>query len=87
MTLEDLYIKLKEAGIPEDRYYLHGIYGSSDDNDKYALVIKRGKYTIIYEVYYRERGEKSSVKTFTDEDRAYQYIYRRITGDDEFKSK
>lgn len=59
-------------GILEDNYYLHGLYGST--NDKPALIIKRGKYTIQYEVYYKERGTISSLKVFTDEEDACRYF-------------
>lgn len=57
MTLQDLHIKLKELGVPENRYYLHGLYGSTSDDDKLALTIKEGVYTVEYETYYKERGK------------------------------
>ena len=46
MTLAELHNKLKELEIPENTYYLNGIYGSSDDNDKIALTIRKGKITV-----------------------------------------
>jgi hypothetical protein len=46
MTIEELHNKLTELKIPADQYYLQGLYGSTDDNDKVALTMKRGKYTI-----------------------------------------
>ena len=79
MTIEELYNKLTELNIPADQYYLHRIYGSTNDNDKVALTIKRGKYTIEYEVYYRERGEKHSIQNFTDENEACNYILKKFT--------
>ena len=79
MTLAELHSKLKELEIPESTYYLHGIYGSSDDNDKIALTIKKGKLTVEYEVYYKERGAKQSTKIFITEDDACQYIYRQLS--------
>ncbi|WP_293302389.1 hypothetical protein [Pedobacter sp. UBA4863] len=79
MTIEELHNKLTELKIPADQYYLHGLYGSTDDNDKVALTIKRGKYTIEYEVYYRERGEKNSIQNFTDENEACNYILKKFT--------
>ena len=30
MTISELHIKLKENGIKEDRYFLHGLFGSTD---------------------------------------------------------
>src|ERR1035437_3352174 len=78
MTIEQLHNTLTELKISTENYYLHGLYGSSDDNDKFALTIKRGKYTIEYEVYYKERGEINSTWTFTSEDEACDYIFKRI---------
>jgi hypothetical protein len=65
MTLQELHIKLKELEVPEDRYYMHGLYGSTNDDDKLALTIRKDVYTVEYETYYKERGEKHSVKIFT----------------------
>lgn len=87
MTLNELYIKLKELGIPEDRYYLHGLYGSTNDDNKLALTVKKGEYTTEYEVYYKERGEKHSVRLFTTEDEACQYIYKQLKENKEIEDK
>lgn len=76
MTLKELYIKLKELDIPEDNYYLHGIYGSVNDDDKLALIVKKEKNTMSYEVYYKERGEKHSIRKFANEDQACQYMLK-----------
>ncbi|RDC66179.1 hypothetical protein [Adhaeribacter pallidiroseus] len=78
MKIEELHKTLQKLGVPGDRYYLHGLYGSTDDDEKYALVIKKGKYTIEYEVYYRERGGKHSILTFTEEDKACEYFFRQV---------
>ena len=59
MTIEELYNRLKELRVSEDRFYLHGLFGSTDDNDKLALSIKMGKYTAEYEVYYKERVNRT----------------------------
>lgn len=87
MTLDELYVKLKELGIPDNKYYLHGLYGSTNDDNKLALVIKKGKFTIEYEVYFKERGEKYSVRIFTIEDDACQYIYKELKEDKEIEEK
>jgi hypothetical protein len=79
MSLPDLYKKLIERGIAEDRFYLHGLYGSPDDNDKLSMVLKKGKYAIEYEIYFRERGEKHNIITFTEEDKACNYFFKRLT--------
>jgi len=78
MKIEELHNKLTELKIPADQYYLHGLYGSTDDSDKISLTIRRGKYTIEYEVYYRERGEKHSIQNFTDEGEACNYILKKL---------
>ena len=78
MTIEELNNELKTLGVSDDRYYLHGLFGSTDDCDKIALTIKMGKYTAEYEVYYRERGEKHSIRTFTNETDACEYFLNKI---------
>ncbi|MDF2437061.1 MAG: hypothetical protein K0Q95_1437 [Bacteroidota bacterium] len=80
MTIEQLHNKLTELKIPADQYYLHGLYGSTDDNEKVSLTMKRGKYTIEYEVYFRERGEKHSIQNFTDESEACNYMLKKLIG-------
>ncbi len=84
MTIEELHNRLVELDIPEDKYYLHGLYGSSDDNDKIALTIKKGKYTVEYETYFKERGEKHSIKTFTSEDEVSKWILKKLVDVQEF---
>jgi hypothetical protein len=78
MTIFELHTKLKKDGINDDHYFLHGLYGSTDDNEKLALTIKKGKFTIEYETYFRERGEKHSIRTFNSEDEACEYIYKKL---------
>ena len=78
MTIKELHKRIQNLGIPENRYYLHGLYGSTDDNEKYALAIRNGKYTTEFEVYYRERGEKHSIMVFTEEDKAYNYFFKNL---------
>ncbi|MES1181746.1 MAG: hypothetical protein ABUL44_03030 [Flavobacterium sp.] len=79
MTISELHTKLLDSGIPDDKYYLHGLYGPTDDNEKIGMTIKKGKYAIEYEVYFRERGEKHSSKTFTNEQEACDYFFKRLT--------
>lgn len=78
MTIKELYKRLQEAGVLEDQYFLNGLWGSADDNDKICLTIKRGKYCLEYETYYKERGEKHSTRTFNTEEEACDYIYKRL---------
>ena len=78
MTLQQLHTELTKLKISEETYYLHGLYGSTEDSDKLALTIKRGKYFIEYEIYFKERGEISSLKTFSSEDEACKYFLEKI---------
>lgn len=78
MTISELHYKLTEKGITEDKYFLHGLFGSADDNDKISLTIKKGISNIEYEIYYREKGEKHSIKTFETEIEACEYIYKNL---------
>lgn len=85
MTIQELYIKLKELSISEDRYYLHGLYGSTNDDDRLSLIITKGVYSIEYEVYFRERGDKHSIRISTNEDEACQYLYKHLKEDKEIE--
>ena len=78
MTIKELHNRLIELQIPDDRYYLQGLYGSLDDNDKLALTIRRGKYSLEYEVYFKERGEKNFVRVFTDEDEVSDWFLKML---------
>jgi hypothetical protein len=79
MNLAELYGKLKENGIDDDSIYLHGLKGCTDDNEKLSMSIKKGKYSTIWEVYYRERGERHSIRKFNDESSACQYYLKQMT--------
>lgn len=78
MTIKELNSELKKLGVSDNRYYLHELFGSTDDNDKIALTVKKGKYKVEYEVYYKERGEKHSSRTFTSETDACEYFLSKI---------
>jgi hypothetical protein len=78
MTITELHNRLKESGINDDQYFLHGLFGSKDDNDKIALTIRKGRYVIEYETYYKEHGEKHSIRIFTAENEACEYIYKKL---------
>lgn len=84
MTVAELHAALKEKGISEDRYFLHGLYGSTDDDDKISLAIRRGKYQIEYETYFKERGEKQSTRVFFTESEACEYVYQKLMDEDLF---
>ena len=78
MTIAELHNKLKGKGISEDKYFLHGLFGSTDDSEKIALTIKKGLYNVEYETYFKERGEKHSIRTFNSEKEACEYIYKKL---------
>lgn len=78
MTIEELHNRLREKGISENQYFFHGLYGSTDDNEKIALTIKKGQYNVEYKTYFKERGEKHSVRIFTTEKEACEYIYKKL---------
>lgn len=77
--LEKLYFRLKALGVPEDSYYLQGLYGSTSDNDKLAMMVTKGKYVVEYEMYYKERGQKHIIQIFTDFDIASNYFIEQLT--------
>lgn len=79
MTIAELDSKLKALHVPTDNYYLHGLYGSANDDDKLALTVRKSKRAPEYEVYFKERGEKHSTRIFHSEDEACQYIYRLLS--------
>lgn len=85
MTVSELHTRLTAEGIPGHWYYLHGLYGSSDDNDKIGLTIRRGKYAIEYETYFKEHGEKHNIRVFTDESEACEHIYNRLREEQVFR--
>ncbi|MFA9192616.1 hypothetical protein AAGV28_14660 [Flavobacterium sp. FZUC8N2.13] len=78
MTLAELHTKLKSNGIGEDQYFLHGLFGSTDDNDKIGLTIRQGQNGFEYETFYKERGEKHSIRTFTTEKEACEHIFKKL---------
>jgi hypothetical protein len=74
VKISELHNQLQLLNIPEDWYYLHGLYGSTDDNDKIALVIKQDNY----EVYFKERGQKTSERYFDKESEACEYMLKQL---------
>jgi len=79
MTLLELQTNLKKIGISEDQYFLNGNYGSVDDNEKISLNLKKGIFINVYETYFKQGGEKHSVKIFYSEKKACEYIYKKLT--------
>jgi hypothetical protein len=78
MTIKELHKRLEESGILKDQYFLHGLFGSTDDNDKIGLTIRQGQYGLEYETFYKERGEKHSIRTFATEKEACEHIFKKL---------
>ena len=78
MTLAELNQHLKNLGIEDDKFYLHGLYGSNSDQNKISLTIKTEQFTTQYEVYYKERGVKSSSLLFHQESAACEYVLSQL---------
>lgn len=74
MELIDLYNELKFHGIDDEKFYIMGLYGSKDDNEKISLLIKKDNNRIIYEIYYKEKEEKNILKTFDTKKDAFRYF-------------
>lgn len=67
MTMQELIIRLKNVGIPDDSYSLTG----GMPNDRYCIEEVFGKW----QVYYSERGKKYQEKYFTSEEEACEFLY------------
>ncbi len=63
----------------------HGLFGSPDDNEKLAMVVKKGRYFAEYEVYFKEKGTKQSSKTFTSETEACEFMYSKLKDEHTYK--
>lgn len=79
LQLEKLYFRLKALGVPEDSYYLQGLYGSPSDNYKLALVLKESDNNTEYEMYYKEKEHKHIIQVFTDFEIASNYFIEQLT--------
>lgn len=84
MTLEDLHKKLTDIGIADDKYYLHGLFGSTDDNEKLGLKIFKDNNRIKFQVYFKERGQVSSTSDFDTEDEACKYMLQKLKDEHTF---
>jgi hypothetical protein len=87
MTIQELHNKLIELGVSEDRYYLHGLHGSKNDDDKFSLTIKRGDNSIVFDVYFKEKGQVYSLGRFTEEHEACDYLFKLIKECKEIEDK
>jgi hypothetical protein len=76
--LKTLHEKLQAQNIPEDRYHLLGIFGSTSDDQKLCLNVKHGKYTILYEVYQKDSDEKHIIFETANIDEAFEVFLKRV---------
>lgn len=79
MTLAELHKELRRIGIPEEDYYIHGLFGSTDDHDKLALSIRSSINGNEYLIYFKERGKSSLLRNFNSEDEACKYMLEKLT--------
>jgi hypothetical protein len=77
--IKSLHEKLLAHHVDEESYHLLGLFGSTSDDLKLSLNIKRGKYAIIFEIYTKDRGEKHILLETTDIDEAREYFFRKTT--------
>lgn len=74
MNLEELQKKLSQLNIRKDAYSLTG----GLPNESYVISqVSENKW----EAYYSERGIKSNMRTFEDEEDACNYFFKLITSD------
>ncbi|MFJ7982285.1 hypothetical protein ACIQ1D_18665 [Lysinibacillus xylanilyticus] len=71
MKVKELEQKLIEINVPEEVY---SILKGGLPNEQYCIT-KDGDN---WEVYYSERGNKSGLKIFEDEDKACEYFYNKV---------
>ncbi|MFS0749854.1 hypothetical protein [Oceanobacillus sp. 1P07AA] len=71
MKIIELEQKLQEINVPKDIY---SILKGGLPNEQYCIT-KDGDN---WEVYYSERGKKSGLKIFDDEDKACEYFYKKV---------
>jgi hypothetical protein len=84
MKIEQLYKKLTENNISSDKYYLHGLFGSSDDNERLGLKIFKDSDRIKYQIYFKERGQVTSSWDYDSEDEACEVMFRKLKDEQTF---
>lgn len=81
MNISELHKRLKELGISENQYYLHGLHGSTNDDEKLSFTIRKNGHKIEYLTYFKERGEQHSERIFQTEEEACQHLYEMLVLD------
>lgn len=67
----ELQALLKEACVPNE---LYNLFEDGRDDERFCLIKKENNW----EVYFSERGIKTTDKTFNTESEACQYIYDQL---------
>jgi hypothetical protein len=78
MKMTELHNRLQELGISETQYYLHGLHGSTNDDEKLSLTIRKNGDVIEYLTYFKERGARNSERIFLKEEEACQFLYEKL---------
>lgn len=78
MKLDKLFIELELLGIPRERYYLNGIYGSQTDTNTLSLVKLSNN---CFEIYYKSKNNKETISSFTNEEEACEFLYKKLKQD------
>jgi hypothetical protein len=84
MKIEQLYKKLTENNISSDKYYLHGLFGSSDDNERLGLKIFKDGNRIKCQIYFKERGQVTSSWDYDSEDEACEVMFQELKDEQTF---
>jgi hypothetical protein len=72
MNKSELKLKLEELGIRQDAYAWEGV-----PNERYVLSEGGNEW----EVYYSERGMKTGLRRFSDENNACEYFLSLLSAD------
>lgn len=71
MNVHELQRRLDEIGVPKNAYSI--LLGGLPN--EMLCIVKDGS---LWEVYYSERGRRSGLKTFEDEDSACGYFFDKL---------
>ncbi len=71
MTIHELVKELEALRVPEDTY---SILAGGYPNERLCITNEQAEW----QVYYSERGRKSGLKTFSDEEEACEYFYNKL---------
>lgn len=87
MNFEELYKKLQELGIKDEKFYIMGIYGSDNDNEKLSIIQKKTTDGVIYEIYFKEKNEKNIIRVFNNKEEAFNFFIDSLLFDKMMEEK